>query len=454
MTADKIVRIGGGSAFFVDSALFMPQLVAADVDYILLDYLAEGSMGLFGRALKAGEGSGYPPDFLDVHIGPHLAAIADKGIRVVANAGALDPVGLAEALRGRIADLGLGLSVSAVSGDNLIEQFEEIAPRIGMADIGPNRVTSLTAYLGAFPIAEALKRGADIVVTGRAVDSALALGPLVYEFGWRDEDWDLLAAGTVAGHLIECGAQATGGTFTDWRDVEGWEAIGPPIAECRSDGSCMITKPSGTGGIVSVGTVAEQLLYEVGDPQAYHTPDLTCDFTTVRLDQDGEDRVRVTGATGYPPTSDYKICATWDDGWRAIAYQPVIGPDARAKAEKQAAALFARGSAMLRGAQLADWRRTEAVPFGGEEEIVLKLVVEHDAMLPCQLFVREQLMAISGMAPGTSVGFGTQIQPVMRFASAFLPKDEITPSLDSETFDQANHGGFSADMIVRPSVPA
>ncbi len=180
------------------------------------------------------------------------------------------------------------------------------------------------------------------MITGRVVDSALALGPLIHEFGWSADDHDALAAGTLAGHLLECGAQVTGGTFTDWRDVPRWEDIGFPIGECHADGTLVITKPEGTGGLVSVGTVAEQLLYEVSDPCDYIVTDVRCDFSQVRLEQVGADRVQVSGARGRPPTDTYKVCITYDDGWRAIAYQPMIGEEAGAKAERQAAALFER----------------------------------------------------------------------------------------------------------------
>ena len=308
--SDRVVRIGGGSAFFVDSALATPQLLAAGVDYIIYDYLAEGSMGLFGRMRAADPESGFPADFLDVHVGPYLAEIALTGARIVANAGAVNPAGLARAVRAAVDKAGLKLKVAAMAGDDLLDRAAALAAA-GTRDMFTGAafpakgVTSVNAYLGAFPIAEALARGADIVITGRVADSALALGPLVHEFGWGPRDYDLLAAGTVVGHLIECGAQVTGGTFTDWREVAGWADIGAPIAECRADGTAVITKPEGTGGLVSFGTVAEQLLYEVGDPQAYLVADVACDFTTVRLEVVGPDRVKVSGASGRPPPPTY-----------------------------------------------------------------------------------------------------------------------------------------------------
>jgi hypothetical protein len=446
----EVVRIGGGSAFFIDSAMAVPQLIEAGVDYIILDYLAEGAMGLLGRMRAADPESGFPADFLDVHVGPFLAQLEARKIRIVANAGGVNPASLAKLLRRKIAESGLDLQVACIAGDDLMGR--------GLPDL-PKGLTSANAYLGAFPIAGALGQGADIVITGRVVDSALALGPLIHEFGWRSTDFARLAGGTVAGHLIECGAQVTGGTFTDWREVEGWATIGSPIAECFADGSCIITKPEGTGGLVSIGTVAEQMLYEVGDPQAYFVPDVTVDFSSATLEQLGPDRVRVSGATGYPPTGTLKACATWDDGWRGIAYQPVIGPAAAQKARKQAAALFERGSLMLRARGMADWRRTELVLIGAKgspdsEEVVAKLVVEHDEASAAGLFVREQFAAISAMAPGTSVSFGAQVQPCMGLVSFLIPKRDVTATVDGAAFAGEDVSGFDPAMIVRPPVPS
>jgi len=300
-SVEKMVKIGGGSAFFIDSALAVPQLLGAGVDYILLDYLAEGAMGLLGRMKQADPESGFTGDFMDVHIGPFLPRIADGKVRILSNAGGVNPLGLAAQLRSRIEELGLSLKIAVVDGDDLMHRLGDFAAMRDMFNGQPfpaKGVTSANAYLGAFPIAHALAQGADIVVTGRVVDSALALGPLIHEFGWGPDDLDQLAGGTLAGHLIECGAQVTGGTFTDWREVDGWANIGAPIAECHADGSCIITKPEGSGGLVSVGTVAEQLLYEISDPAAYAVPDVTCDFANVTIEQVGKDRVRAANARG------------------------------------------------------------------------------------------------------------------------------------------------------------
>ncbi len=452
----KTVRIGGGSAFFIDSAMAVPQLLKAGVDYIILDYLAEGAMGLLGRMRLADPKAGFPSDFMDVHIGPFLTQIAASGTRIAANAGGVNPLALAEKLRARIAELGLDIPVSVIHGDDLMDRLGDLADTRDMftgARFPQAGVTSCNAYLGAFPIAAAFEKGAQIVITGRVVDSALALGALIHEFGWQAEEWGKLSAGTLVGHLIECGPQVTGGTFTDWREVDGWATIGAPIAECHADGSCVITKPDGTGGLVSVGTVAEQMLYEVSDPQAYLVPDVACDFSAVRIEKAGENRVHVSGAIGYAPPATLKACATWDDGWRAVAYQPVIGPAARERATKQSAALFERGSLMLRGRNMAEWRRTEAVLIGSEEEVVAKLVVEHDEMMAVQMFLREQFAAISAMSPGTSVAFGPSVAPMMNLVSFTVSRSMAVPHVDGAPCPDPIRPAFSPDMIVRPAEP-
>ena len=337
----KVIRIGAATAFFNDSRMGIAQLLAKAerLDYIIFDFLAESVMGGLGRGLATGTGSGFATDFVNAYIGPHLPALLQRGTRIVANAGGLNPSGCAEAVRIEAAKAGLTVRVGVVEGDNLTAQVADLidGATTDMFDgssvrdqvQGADRINSLAAYTGAFPIAAALAAGADIVVTGRAVDSALALGPLIHEFGWGPEDFDLLAAGTLAGHLLECSAQVTGGTFTDWRDVPDWAGIGMPIGECRADGGLVITKPEGTGGLVSVGTVAEQLLYEVSDPQRYYVADVICDFTAVKLAQVGPDRVDVSGARGLYGSACHALAPVRQDQARALPH------DAEDRRERQ-----------------------------------------------------------------------------------------------------------------------
>jgi hypothetical protein len=442
----NVIRIGGATASFADTALSVPQLLEAGaLDYLIFDYLAEGSMGIFGRMQAADPAAGFGTDFLTVHVGPYLQEIAAQRIKVVANAGGVNPSGLAAALEDLIAARGLSLTVAYVEGDDLRHRVAEFRAS-GICDMFdgapfPDGVISANAYLGAFPIAAALAAGADIVVTGRVVDSAVVLGPLIHEFGWGSDDHDLLAAGTLAGHLLECGAQVSGGTFTDWRDVPDWANIGYPIGECHADGTLVITKSPGTGGLVSIGTVAEQLLYEVDDPSDYIVADVRCDFSLVQLEQIGADRVRVIGARGRPPTDHYKACITFDQGWRAIAYQPIIGEDAVAKAERQAQALFARSRVLLRSRDLPDFTMTEAVMIGAERsfgahaqatgtrELICKMVVDHPTQEGASVFAREQWAGISGMAVGTSINLATHVLPLTGTFLFLTDKQAVTATM-------------------------
>ena len=443
---DKIIRIGGAAASMADTALSVPQLLGGGrLDYLIFDYLAEGSMAISARMQAVDAAAGFGTDSLKVHIGPYLKTIAEQGVRVIANAGGVNPAALAAALRAMIAEQGLNLTVAYIEGDDLRPQLSALR-EAGVVDWDsgaafPDAVISANAYLGAFPIAAALDAGADIVITGRIVDSALALGPLIHEFGWGTEDYDLLAAGTLAGHLLECGAQVTGGTFTDWRDVPDWANIGYPIGECHADGSVVITKIDGTGGLVSIGTVAEQILYEVSDPADYIVAHVRCDFGQVKLEQIASNRVRVTGARGRAPTDSYKVCVTFDCGWRAVAYQPIIGEDAAEKAMRQCEALFARARQLLAAANLPDFTLTETVLIGGEasfgvhaatpppREVVLKLVADHPTQQGAALFAREQWAAISGMAVGTSINLATAVQPMTGLIQFLYAKEAIAPTL-------------------------
>lgn len=462
LATGKVVRIGGATASFSDTAMSVPQLLAkGKLDYLIFDYLAEGSMGIFGRMQSADPGAGYGTDFLTVHVGPHLAEIASQGIKVVANAGGVNPAGLAAALEELIAQNGLDLTVAYVAGDDLRGREAELRSA-GHRDMFtgadfPDGVLSSNAYLGAFPIAAALGAGADIVITGRVVDSAVVLGPLIHEFGWQAEDWDLLAAGTLAGHVLECGAQVTGGTFTDWRDVPDWANIGYPVGECRADGTFIVTKPEGTGGLVSIGTVAEQILYEVSDPADYIVADVRCDFSNVTLEQVAPNRVLVCGAKGRPATDSYKACVTYDAGWRAIAYQPIIGEDAAEKAARQAEALFSRSRTLLRARNLPDFTRTDTVLIGGEasfgahanpagsREVISKLVVDHTNQEGAGIFAREQWAGISGMAVGTSINLATSVIPLTRIFLFLIDKHLVIPTMTI--------GGVTQALPAHPGSP-
>ncbi len=305
---------------------------------------------------------------------PLAREIAEKRIKVVTNAGGVNPGACRAALEALFAEFGVALKVAVVEGDDLAARAEAFRAQ-GVEEMFsgaplPAEVASVNAYLGAFPIAAALDAGADIVVTGRCVDSALALGPLVHEFGWRADDYDRLSAGSLAGHVIECGTQATGGIVTDWREVsEGWADMGFPIAECEADGAFTLTKPEGTGGLVSRASVAEQIVYEVGDPAAYLLPDVACDWTEVKLEPVGENRVRVTGARGAPPPATYKVSATYPDGFRAATTVMIVGRDAVEKAEAVGRAVLARSRRLIREAGFPDFAETSTEALGARIEL-------------------------------------------------------------------------------------
>lgn len=464
----KIVRIGGASGALNDSAIAVPGLLKVEgLNYLAFDYLGEGAMGIFRRMKQADPRSGFLPDFVDIHIGPYLKELKARGIRVTANAGGMNPEGLAELIRQRGREQGLELRVATVTGDDVEHLVPELRAE-GLRDMYsgaalPEGDIGMHAYIGAFGIARALDAGADVVITGRVVDSALILGPLIHEFGWGPDDLDLLAAGTVAGHLLECGAQATGGTFTDWQDVEGWANIGFPVGECHADGSVVMTKPAGTGGLVSVGTIAEQLLYEVGDPRAYIVPDVVCDFTGITLEQVGPDRVLVRGARGYPPPQTLKLCGTYDDGWRSVALIPVSGIDAVSKARRTAEALLERVSAMLEERGWGPWRQTHVEVIGTEtawgprakaldpREVLLKIVVDHANPAACMLFGREQTTAIMNMAVGTSIA------PIIAAPRAFPLTGMFFGLIDRARVTQAvTFDGAALDFAdpVAPGDPA
>jgi hypothetical protein len=388
-----VVNIGCWAAFWGDTRSAAGQLLRNEkLDYLVSDYLAEITMALLARARVKDPEAGFVPDAV-ASIRPHLAEIQQRGIKVVTNAGALNPAACAAGFEGAIRDAGLELNVAAVDGDDLLPQLDHILAAGGKdmftGEPLPAQISSLNAYLGARPIAAALDAGADIVVTGRCVDAAVVLGPLMHEFGWSDHDYDLLAAGTIAGHIIECGPQCTGGTFTDWSSVPGWDDMGYPIAECSEDGSVVITKAPGTGGMVTPGTVSEQILYEIGDPGAYVMPDVVCDWREVQLEQIGPDRVRVSGAKGSEPTGSYKVTATQQGGYRAMTTAMFAGMEAAGRARRAGEALLARSARLLAERGLEPFSETslEVIAAGdvfgaksrpdGATEVVLKLGVRH-----------------------------------------------------------------------------
>jgi hypothetical protein len=438
----QTVRIGGASGAWGDSPGAFAQLLNEGVDYLMMDYLAEVTMSLLARARLKDPDAGYPPDAV-AYLGAVLPALAAKRVKVATNAGGVNPAGCKRALEALIAEQNLNLTVAMVEGDDVLPLLPALRERdVREAVSGeklPARLLTANAYLGALPIKAAFDAGADIVITGRCADSALALGILMHEFGWGETDYDHLAAGSLVGHILECGPQATGGNFTDWERVPDWHNIGYPIATCRADGGFTISKPANTGGLIIPEVVAEQTLYEIGDPAAYMLPDVVADFSGVTITQAGENMVEVAGAKGRPPTAQYKVSATYQDGFRSVATVSIVGVDAAAKAERTGRTLIDRAEMIFRSRNLAPFKATHIEALGAEasygpkskarasREVLLRLAVVHESREALEIFGRELGSIGLSCAPGTT-GIYTgrpKPAPVVKLFTMFLDKAEL-----------------------------
>jgi hypothetical protein len=475
MKSEKTVRIGGACGFLGDTSISTPQLIGSgNVDYIVYDYLAEVTMSLLARVKAKRSDMGYAHYFTDVIIEENIRDITEQKIRIVTNAGGVNPGACRDKVMEIAKHQGVELKVAVIQGDDLMPRLEELKGRniteMYTGESWPDGMMSINAYLGARPIAEALASGADIIITGRVVDSALALGPLMHEFDWSEDDYDLLAQGSLAGHIIECGAQATGGLHTDWERVPDWRNIGYPIVECYPDGSFLVTKPQGTGGLVTPATVGEQLLYEIGDPQAYFLPDVVCDFSQVKIEQVDAECVKVTGAVGRPPTDTYKVYAAYHDGYRCIAVLPVIGFNAARKAERQSNAVIERTKLIFKKKKLSDYRNTLIEPMGAESsygphsksrdtrEVACKISVEHDEKEALEIFAREVYAPTTSMSPGSTGWFAGRptVSPVIKLFSFLISKKEVAIDIIDDkgikTVKVSIEGGFNPADIKRPEV--
>ncbi|MDA3450706.1 MULTISPECIES: acyclic terpene utilization AtuA family protein [Acinetobacter] len=448
---ERVVKIGCASGFWGDTNTAAFQLVhLTDINYLVFDYLSEITMSIMAKAKMVEPKHGYALDFVSRVMAPLLKKIAEKKIKVISNAGGVNPMACRDALQKIIKEYGLDLKVAVVLGDDLLPQHEYLKQQnireMFSGEALPEQVASSNAYLGAVAIRDALNLGADIVITGRVVDSAVVLAPLLHEYQWSLDDYDKLAQGSLAGHVIECGAQCTGGNFTDWRLVQGFDNIGFPVVEVSEDGSFVVTKPQGTGGLVSTATVAEQIVYEIANPQAYLLPDVIADFNQVHLEQVGEHRVRVKGAKGQAPTAQYKVSATYPDGYRVLVSFLIAGREAPQKAQVIADAILNKCERVLAMRSVPPFSEKSVEILGIEStygehaqtlnsrEVVVKIAVKHIFKEACMFFASEIAQASTGMAPALAgiVGGRPKASPVIKLFSFLIDKNQVSVEIDFE----------------------
>lgn len=446
------VRVAAGQGFWGDW-LEAPyrQVTGGPIDYLMMDYLAEVTMSILQKQKSRDASLGYARDFVP-QMERILAAIVERGIRVTANAGGVNPRACADAVAAVARRLKLAgrLTLGVVTGDDLLPRLDDLLARgheLRNMDTGRplsdvrDRVQSANAYLGAAPVVDALRRGAHVVVTGRVTDTGLTLGPLMHEFGWAANDWDRIAAGTVAGHIIECGAQSSGGnSLVDWQRVPDLANVGYPIVDARPDGSFDITKHPGTGGRVTVPGVTEQLVYEMGDPRQYITPDGVADFTSIQLAQAGKDRVRVTGVRGAPAPERLKVSIAYAYGYKAVGTLVYAWPDAVAKARaadrvlrQRLADLGLEFEAIL--TELVGYDATHgplATHEGEPPEVQLRVGVRARDLAPVERFTREIAPLILNGPPSVTGFAGGRPKPeeIVAYWPALIERGEVQPCVD------------------------
>jgi hypothetical protein len=448
---DKI-RIAAGQGFWGDLPdAPVRQVEGGPIDYLMLDYLAEVTMSIMQKQKARDPNAGYARDFVPL-MKQILPACVERDIKVVANAGGVNVGGCAAAVREAARELGLRgkLKIGIVTGDNIMDRIDDLLGReIELRNMDTNaplatvrdQIQSANAYLGAAPIVEALNNGARVVITGRATDTGLTLAPMIHEFGWAANDWNKLAAGTIAGHIIECGAQCSGGNCQyEWQSIPDLANVGFPIAEASPDGTFVITKHKGTGGRVNVPSVKEQLVYEMGDPHEYITPDCVADFTTIQLADGGSDRVRVFGIKGQPATDSLKVSISYSAGYKAVGTLVYAWPDAYQKAKAADRILRARLERLgLRFDQiLTEYVGANAThgPLAGEPspdlaEVQLRVGVRGNDRGAIERFTKEiapliltGLPAVTGFAGGRP-----KVEEIVAYWPALIPKSEIAPAV-------------------------
>jgi len=449
MTRD-LIRIANAGGYWGDDPHALRRQVEGPLplDTISIDYLAEVTMSILQKQKLKDPGAGYARDFV-TQIEPLLERILERRIRIITNAGGVNPMACAEALAAVARAKGLTLRLAVITGDDIAPRLGDLRARgvdLRNLETGESfapyadRGLSANAYFGALPVVEALQGEPDIVISGRVTDTGITLAPMIHAFGWAATDYARLAHGIVAGHIIECGAQATGGNFTDWKKVPSFVDVGFPIVECSPDGSFVVTKQPGSGGLVTAQTVREQLLYEMGDPQRYLTPDVIADFSSIQLQSVGPDRVRVSGVRGHAPTDLLKVSVAYADGYKASGSLIISGPDARAKAEVFAQVFWERCAAELRKAGLPALEHT-ATEFIGDDathrgltpehlttEVLLRLSARSTERKPLDVY-RKLLpsMILSGPAGVAVTGGAPAISKVVSNWSALMPQEHALP---------------------------
>lgn len=445
----RTVRIGAGQGFYGDSLL--PVLDVArygDVKYISFDTLAELTLAILEKGRRKDPTAGYTRDVVPMM--RNLLPIAkERGIRLITNAGGINPRGAARAVADVARELGLRLKVACVTGDDIYDRLDELAAQgVTFADretgqaLGDirDRVLFASVYLGAQVVADALATGADVVITGRTTDTAQFLGPLIHEFGWARDDWDRLAQGIVLGHLMECSGQVTGGNYqVGWEDIPDLHRIGFPVAEVSEDGSFVLTKPPGTGGRVDLKSVKEQFLYEIHDPTTYITPDVVCDLTTTRIEQVGENRVRVSGTKGRPAPPTLKALLGYADGWMGEGYISFSWPKAYSKAKRAAQIIRARLEMQgVRPEEIHEeyiginslWGALAPEPADEDQvnEVRLRIAIRTRNKKDCEILAREfPPLLLSGPPTASAVAGTPQPRELMGLWSTLIPRELIEP---------------------------
>jgi len=444
------IRVGNGAGFWGDN-LDAPRLLVeqGQLDYLTLEYLAELTLSILARLKEKDPTAGYAADFVDVLESLTPALASQPELKIVTNAGGMNPANCARAAARVLESAGLGNeSIGVVSGDDLMLSLADLQTkgcRFENLDTGAplsslsSSVVSANAYLGARPIADAIAQGARLVISGRVADASLTVGPAAHEFGWAWNDWNRLAGASVAGHLIECGAQATGGLYRHWNQLD-LANVGYPIAEISSNGSSVITKPDGSGGEVSRATVTEQLVYEIGDPAHYLTPDVDVDFTAVELEQLARDRVAVRGARGNTATETYKVSLAYRAGFTAAGELLVYGRDCVAKAKACAEMILARlkhAGIQLEATHVECLGAGESVPglhapAADVREVMLRIAVRDQRREAIERFTKEFAPLVTSGPPGIS-GYASgraAVRPVFAYWPTLVPKQLVTPKVE------------------------